>query len=236
MAKPETGDDGGSSQPGSGSSNPRPIMARCLSCAAQFPLGKLAETRDGRCPGCRQHLSPGWTTLLVEEAENIETLRQAFVRALRRMAGLPGTLEILPDVILEDLDAIPWQRNILTEPTSLVDEIQKVRDRLEGLDPAIAVSDQTVDEANQLRADLQALSNRFIRLGQLLDAHQEAVGIRDATAGQKARRIASELAQEADAVIDRGRPRDVANRLEQADEAAEAARQQAVMHPQTETD
>lgn len=215
-------DDDPKSMTQTAENSPNRLMARCRACAASFTLESLAIERTGCCPGCGRELSPGWTTLLVEEAENIETLRAAFIRALRRLAGLPGLLEVVPDAVIRDIEEVPWQRNITTEPARLSEQVRRVRvswerDRAEGIDSAES------EIPNQLRA----LADDFLELGRVMDLHQEATGLAGSPAGQVARELAERLSDDAASISDhRGTP-DVTARLDQADAATDAAEQQA---------
>lgn len=197
-------------------------MARCRACTTAFPLESLAVDRTGRCPGCNRELSPGWTNLLVEEADNIETLRAAFIRALRRLAGLPGLLEVIPDAVLRDINEVPWQHNITTESARLSEEVRQVRaswerDRAQGIDSA----------ESEIPGKLQALATSFLELGRVMDLHQEATGLGGAPAGQAARELAEALSDDAESLSGhRGTP-DVEARLKQADATTEAAESQA---------
>lgn len=199
-----------------------PLMARCRACTAEFPLKSLAIDRTGCCPGCDAELSPGWTNLLIEEADNIETLRSAFIRALRRLAGLPGLLEVMPDAVLQDINEVPWRRNITTEPARVLEEVRRVRaswerGRAEGIDTA----------DSEIPTKLQALANSFLELGRVMDLHQEATGLAGAPAGQVARDLAEQLSDDAESISGhRGTP-DVDARLDQADATTEAAENQA---------
>lgn len=169
----------GSDDPGP---SPRPLVARCRTCAGEFEIADLAETRDGACPVCGAELSPGWTILLVEEAEKLQTVHDALLRCLRRLAGLPGNLQMTPAPFWQNLlEQVPWEDQLATQPRRIAAEIERARGSLE--------ASRTEPAVEQLRR----LADQMRTLALLLDIHQDLTGAGGSPAGDAARASASEL-------------------------------------------
>jgi hypothetical protein len=172
-----------------------PLIARCRSCDARVALIEIAERQDGRCPGCGEPFSPGWTNLLVQECEAIDQLVNALVRSLRRLTGLPGTLELEPETLVMNLmNDVPWGRSIDTEPALVA--------------TAIEAFGRTLDEAQEgtsriVGADVRTLASKLLNLAMVLDANQEATEPSMSGAGEAARLAAAQL-DEVAADLDRG--------------------------------
>jgi hypothetical protein len=172
-----------------------PLLARCRSCDARVCLAEIAERHDGRCPGCGVSFSAEWTNLLVEECEAIDQLANALIRSLRRLAGLPGNLELQSEQLMKNLiDEVPWGQSIDTEPTLVAEQIAAL---VRSLDQSPAPIDHT------LVANVRTLTTKLLGLATVLDANQEATRPSRRGAGSAARDAAASLDEVADA-IDRG--------------------------------
>jgi RNA polymerase subunit RPABC4/transcription elongation factor Spt4 len=107
-----------------------PIEARCRRCHRDFYLFELLERRDGECPRCRHPLSADWTFLLIEETDRAERAQREFLRALRRLVGLPGNLEIKPRSILRNvLDEVGWEEELADEPEIIFEQVRHLEDK-----------------------------------------------------------------------------------------------------------
>ncbi|HEY8524460.1 MAG TPA: hypothetical protein VIL48_05835 [Acidimicrobiales bacterium] len=82
-----------------------PFAARCRRCRGELALVELAGARDGRCPRCGRRLTEGWAGLLRTEAVRADIARRQLVRSLRRLAGIPGHLEIRPHPLAAEVVA-----------------------------------------------------------------------------------------------------------------------------------
>ena len=80
-----------------------PIQARCRHCTNDFPISDLLLAVDGGCPVCGRTLSPEWTMMLREESRNADSAMMLLVRALRRLYGLPGNLQLCPFSVSQPL-------------------------------------------------------------------------------------------------------------------------------------
>ena len=55
-------------------------------------------------------LSPEWTSMLLEQSRTADRAMTVLVRALRRLNGLPGNLELLPHSVLRNLfEEVGWE-------------------------------------------------------------------------------------------------------------------------------
>lgn len=173
----------------------RPLCGRCRTCDSRFALREVAEARNGLCPRCAEPLSDQWTVLLVEECDAVEGLAEALIRSLRRLAGLPGNLELQHDELFTNLETeVPWHESIESEPDLVTREIDRLLQLLDGYTPP-----------EELTNDVRMLANRLVGLATVLDANQEATDPAQTGAGAAARAAAEHLGDIADA-IERGEP------------------------------
>lgn len=173
-----------------------PLAGRCRACDTRVELRDIVAGADGRCPNCSALFSENWTLLLVEECGAVESLSEALVRSLRRLAGLPGNLEVQPEELFANLtDEVPWGRSIDTEPGAVAKEITDLVARL----------DESLGEpASMFADDLRVLAARLVGLATMLDSNQEAVDPSATGAGQPAREAARALTDAADAIDEGG--------------------------------
>jgi hypothetical protein len=166
------------------------LAARCRACNARVELHAIAAAADGRCPNCSMWFSEGWTLLLIEECGAVENLLAALVRSLRRLCGLPGNLELLPDELLANITGeVPWRRSIDTEPAKVAAQISELTRRLD---------DRAESAPTEITRDIRALATSLLGLATVLEANQEAVEPTRIGAGDAARDAARDLSQAAD--------------------------------------
>jgi hypothetical protein len=110
-----------------------PIRARCRHCDGEFELTELIVERDGRCPRCTTLLSPEWTSVLLDNAEEAQAAEEVFVKALRRLVGLPGNMVLLPHSVLDTLwEEVGWEEPLAAVPGLLGEEVRLARLGLDG--------------------------------------------------------------------------------------------------------
>ena len=109
-----------------------PIEAKCRHCASEFSLSDLLDTPDGACPHCARLLSPEWTSMLLEQSRTADRAMTVLVRALRRLNGLPGNLELLPHSVLRNLfEEVGWQEEFSNDSALAQEELRFIRLELE---------------------------------------------------------------------------------------------------------
>lgn len=109
-----------------------PIEVKCRHCTSDFPISDLLLAVDGRCPVCGWTLSPEWTTMLQEESRNADTAMMLLVRALRRLYGLPGNLQLLPHSVFRNLfEEVGWEQDLSVDPDYAGQELRLLRLQLE---------------------------------------------------------------------------------------------------------
>lgn len=107
------------------------IEARCRHCGSVFSLRDLLLERTGRCPNCQVVLAPDWTSVLLEEAAKAESAQDLLMASLRRLAGLPGRMEVLPGSILRNLfEEIGWDEELRCDPEVVERELRLMRQEL----------------------------------------------------------------------------------------------------------
>ena len=105
-----------------------PIQARCRHCTNDFPISDLLLAVDGGCPVCGWTLSPEWTMMLREESRNADTAMMLLVRALRRLYGLPGNLQLLPHSVFRNLfEEVGWEQELPVDPDYAGEELRLLR-------------------------------------------------------------------------------------------------------------
>jgi hypothetical protein len=199
-----------------------PLTAACRRCSTSFELWELVERRDGRCPGCEEALSPEYTILLIEEAEKLQTLHDAFIRGLRRLAGVPGNLRLHPAPVMRNLATeVPWDDQLVTHSRRVTDEIDRARHQLASWTAAEGTpteAENAVAAADRLRR----IADQLRTLGVLLDIGQDLAGAEgEVAAGADARQVADDLDADADELTRGGRThRELVERLDAATAAA----------------
>ena len=108
----------------------QPIEARCRHCDGEFDLLELLSLGNGRCPRCDTLISPEWNSVLLEEAAEADRSERQFIKALRRLVGLPGNMIVLPHSVL----ALFWNEVGWEQPLAKVPELLKEEVRLERLE------------------------------------------------------------------------------------------------------
>jgi hypothetical protein len=214
-----------------------PLTATCRQCSTSFELQDLVARRDGICPGCGVPLSPEFTNLLIEEADMLQTLHDAFIRGLRRVVGVPGNLKLHAAPVLRNLTAeVPWDDHLATQPQRVTEEIDRARRELDGWIAAAGTrseSAEAVAAANRLRR----IAAQLRTLGVLLDIGQELAGTDGALdAGDDARQVADDLDADAAELTRGGRTAEqVTERLDAATTAAgrSPARPETAAQPNT---
>ena len=115
----------------------QPIEARCRHCDGNFELLELLSVRNGRCPRCDTLISPEWTSVLLEEAAEADRSERQFIKALRRLVGLPGNMIVLPHSVLALFwNEVGWEQPLAQIPELLEEEVRLERlefERWEGL-------------------------------------------------------------------------------------------------------
>lgn len=115
----------------------QPVEARCRHCDGEFDLFELLSVRDGRCPRCDTLISPEWTSVLLEEAAEADRSERQFIKALRRLVGLPGNMIVLPHSVLALFwNEVGWEQPLAKQPKLLEEEVRLERlelERWEGL-------------------------------------------------------------------------------------------------------
>jgi hypothetical protein len=105
-----------------------PIDARCRHCTSDFPISDLLLAVDGRCPICGWTLTPEWTIVLQEESRNADTAMMLLVRALRRLNGLPGNLQLLPHSVFRNFfEEVGWEQDLSVDPDYAGQELRLLR-------------------------------------------------------------------------------------------------------------
>jgi hypothetical protein len=105
-----------------------PIDARCRHCTSDFPISDLLLAVDGRCPICGWTLTPEWTIVLQEESRNADAAMMLLVRALRRLYGLPGNLQLLPHSVFRNLfEEVGWEQDLSVDPDYAGQELRLLR-------------------------------------------------------------------------------------------------------------
>ncbi len=142
----------------------RPIHAQCRQCGQRMVLGEVVTVTAGRCPGCSRVLAPGYTELLLQDAQRAERLEGELVITLRRLAGLPGNLRLDPDAILAAAIAeVGWDellagdRDLVqTEAEHIDADTRRWRSRERGA---------RLEQAPALSGRIRALAQRLRRHG-----------------------------------------------------------------------
>jgi hypothetical protein len=204
-----------------------PLRASCRSCDGGFEVAELAARRDGCCPRCEEPLSPRWTTLLVEEAENLQTVHDALIRCLRRLAGLPGNLRLDPEPVLANLrELVPWDDQLRFQPGRVRDQVAQARARIEDLAHHVA-DGVPASEVDRAVHELRQLAERVRTVALLLDIDEDLTGSTSGSAGDAARASAEALDRVAGRVATGERDPavlgDVVDRAERVAELAERA-------------
>ena len=196
----------------------RPLRAWCRSCEGGFAVVELVERRDGCCPRCETPLSPRWTTLLVEEAENLQTVHDAFIRCLRRLTGLPGNLRLDPAPVWDNLrELVPWDQQLQAQPDRVRDQIVNARARIDELAHDVEHGGDSVEPDETVR-ELRQLADRVRTLALLLDIDHELSGAEGDSAGEVAWASADALDRAAGDVVDRAaQVAELAERVPHAD-------------------
>jgi hypothetical protein len=120
-----------------------PIEARCRHCAREFCLSDLLGALDGACPHCARLLSPEWTSLLLEESRTADKAMMLLVRALRRLNGLPGNLELLPHSVLRNLfEEVGWEEELSNDPAGAQEELRFIRLEVESWERLAELGDR----------------------------------------------------------------------------------------------
>ena len=106
------------------------LEGRCRRCGNRFLLRDLLDDRTGLCPYCRRPLSPEWTEVMLDEAAHADGAQQQLVKALRRLVGLPGNLEVVPHVVLRNaLEQIGWEQDLADDPEAAAREAAYLREQ-----------------------------------------------------------------------------------------------------------
>jgi hypothetical protein len=120
-----------------------PIEARCRHCTHEFSLSDLLPAADGVCPHCAKLLSPEWTSLLLEESRTADEAMMVLVRALRRLVGLPGNLELLPHSVLRNLfEEVGWEEEFPNDPAGAQEELRLIRLEVESWERLAEIDDR----------------------------------------------------------------------------------------------
>jgi hypothetical protein len=145
-----------------------PIEARCRACGRELLLIEVVKATGGACPSCGRLLAPGYTHLLLDEARRAEVLQRELVLALRRLVGMPGTLELKPESVFRNAVASVGWDELLADNQALVQA------EAEALRPAVrSWRDQPKPQRERLApalvARIRALAERARRHGDLLE-------------------------------------------------------------------
>jgi hypothetical protein len=106
------------------------LEGRCRRCGNRFLLRDLLDDRTGLCTYCRRPLSPDWTEVMLDEAAHADHAQQQLVKALRRLVGLPGNLEVVPHVVLRNaLEQIGWEQDLENDPEAAAREAAYLREQ-----------------------------------------------------------------------------------------------------------
>lgn len=109
-----------------------PVQARCRHCANEFPLSDLLLTVGGTCPLCGWTLSPEFTSMLREESRNADDATMLLIRALRRLNGLPGNLQLLPHSVFRNFfEEVGWEQELPKDPDYAREELRFIHLGLE---------------------------------------------------------------------------------------------------------
>ena len=146
-----------------------PIEARCRHCAREFRLSDLLSAADGVCPYCARLLSPEWTSLLLQESRTADEAMMALVRALRRLVGLPGNLELLPHSVLRNLfEEVGWEEEFSNDPAGAQDELRFIRLEVESWERLAEL-----DDRNGLSERVKEFLSRKRRSGKFVSQPNE---------------------------------------------------------------
>lgn len=74
------------------------LRATCEACKREFLLAQV--TAQGACPWCGTTLAPNYTTMLSQAIRRASALGDAYVDALRQLAGLQGRFTLDADRFL----------------------------------------------------------------------------------------------------------------------------------------
>ena len=189
---------------------PVPIEARCRHCGRDLYLTELIRRRSGKCPRCDWPLSPDYPELLLEESERAERSLRELVRALRRLVGLPGNLDVKPHSLFRSLfEEVGWEQDLVAEPDLLAEEVERLKEQAERWGRLLSDPDESSSVIHSLRslarklrisADAEALSGSGDASG-ALEAAQHLQSAADAMAAgaasksdvDEAVRVAGEL-------------------------------------------
>ncbi len=70
--------------------------------------------------------------MLQEESRNADTAMMLLVRALRRLYGLPGNLQLLPHSVFRNLfEEVGWEQDLSVDPDYAGQELRLLRLQLE---------------------------------------------------------------------------------------------------------
>jgi hypothetical protein len=110
---------------------PPSVEVRCRHCDAAFTLADLLAERTGRCPNCNVLLAPEWTEVLFEEAARVEESQAGLITGYRRLAGLPGFLEVLPHTLIQNFfEEVGWEEQLSADPELVERELRLLRQEL----------------------------------------------------------------------------------------------------------
>ncbi len=144
-----------------------PIEARCRHCTREFCLSDLLDAADGACPHCARLLSPEWTSMLLEQSRTADRAMMVLVRAIRRLNGLPGNLELLPHSVLRNLfEEVGWEEEFSNDPARANEELRFIRleleswERLAELDDRNGLSERVKEFLSRKRRSGTAVSQR----------------------------------------------------------------------------
>ena len=144
-----------------------PIEARCRHCAREFCLSDLLDRQDGACPHCANLLSPEWTSMLFEQSRTADRAMTVLVRALRRLNGLPGNLELLPHSVLRNLfEEVGWEEEFSNDSALAQEELRFIRleleswERLAELDDRNGLSERVKEFFSRKRRSGMSVSRR----------------------------------------------------------------------------
>jgi hypothetical protein len=196
----------------------QPLTASCRVCSGEFEVLELARRRDGACPRCGVPLTDEWVTLLVEESENLQTVHDALVRCLRRLAGLPGNLQLSPAPLWRNLlELVPWEEQLASQPDLLAAEILQARERIDALVARLDTVGGSAD-MEDTATHVRRLADRMRTVALLLDINHDLAGSPGDSTADAARAAADDLDREAAEVQaghrDAARLTDVVDRAE----------------------